>query len=340
MEQLAGGPPAWHWSLVVTNWTLEPVVLALCVLAAVGYAFGLRRVHAQGVRWPLGRTSAWFGGLALWLWVTSSGVGVYERILFTDRAGQVIVLLMLVPLLLALGAPVSLLADGLPPAGRARLERVLRSAPSRVLMFPAVSTALLMLPPWILYFTGVYQRTLTSDAWNTGLHVVLVLLGLAYFWPRLQIDPVAHEYPQLVAVFITMAEVIFDAGLGILLVYGHNTIAEHYYTALGRDWGPSVRQDQVWGGCVLWALGDMAGLPFLIALVRRWMVKGRAETAAVDAAIDAQIAEQRAARTAARATAPAGTTPQAAEDEDAETLRPWWLDDPRIAHRFTDQGSD
>jgi cytochrome c oxidase assembly factor CtaG len=254
-----------------------------------------------------------------------SGVGVYEKVLFTDRAAQVIVLLMIVPLLLALGGPVSLIAEACGERGRERLLRALRSWPSRVLMFPAVSTALLMLPPWLLYFTPVYEHTMTSQTWNIGLHLALVALGLAYFWPRLQIDPVAHEYPQLVALFITMAEVVFDAGLGMLLVYGHSTIAEQYYTSLHREWGPSIRQDQIWGGCTLWALGDMAGLPFLAALVRRWMVKGRAETEAVDAAIDAQIARQR---------EEARSRPAAAADDDPEMMRPWWLDDPNLAHRY------
>ncbi|WP_052434046.1 cytochrome c oxidase assembly protein [Streptacidiphilus melanogenes] len=336
------GPPAWQWSDVVTSWQLEPVVLTVSVVLAALYAVGLVRLRRRGGSWPLGRSAAWFGGCALWIWSTMSGVGVYERVLFTDRAAQVVTLLMIVPLLLGLGGPVSLIADTVGERGRARLMKVLRSWPSRILMFPAVSTALLMLPPWLYYFTPWYEHTMTSAGWNTGLHVILVVLGLAYFWPRLQIDPVAHEYPALVGLFITMAEVIFDAGLGIMLVYGHATIAEHYYTALGRPWGPSIREDQVWGGCTVWALGDMAGLPFIAALVRRWMVKGRAETAAVDAAIDAQIARQReeaatrkAATPEAEADAPARSGASVvATDDDPEMLRPWWLDDPNLAHRF------
>ncbi|MEZ0069408.1 cytochrome c oxidase assembly factor CtaG [Streptacidiphilus sp. MAP12-20] len=328
------GPPAWQWSDLVASWQLEPVVLIASLLLGALYALGLTRVRRTGGSWPLGRTAAWYGGLALWVWSTMSGVGVYERILFTDRAAQVIVLLMLVPLLLGMGGPVSLLAESVNERSRERLMRVLRSWPSKVLMFPAVSTALLMLPPWLLYYTSWYEHTMTSQSWNIGLHVILVVLGLAYFWPRLQIDPVAHEYPQLVGLFITMAEVVFDAGLGMLLVYGHTTIAEHYYTALGRPWGPSIHQDQIWGGSTLWALGDMAGLPFLAALVRRWMVKGRAETAAVDAAIDAQIARQREAQREAAGSTPAPAGSVAAPAEDPEMMRPWWLDDPNLAHRY------
>ncbi len=312
------GPPPWHWAGLATAWTPEPLVLTLVALLAGWYLYAVTALGRAGTRWQPSRTAAFLGGLLLWVWVTCSGLGVYERVLFTDRAVQVVLLLMLVPLLLALGAPVSLLAQSSPPARRERILRALRSRPSKVLMFPAISTALLMAPPWLLYLTPWYERTLTSGLWNTGLHVSLVALGLAYFWPRLQIDPVGHEYPHLVGLFITFAEVIFDAALGILLIYGGHLMAGHYYTALARPWGPSIAQDQTWGGNSLWVLGDLVGLPFLCALVRRMIVQGRAENAAVDAALDARDEE---------AAAVAGP-------QEEQGGRPWWLDDPRMRHRF------
>ncbi|MDH6117143.1 cytochrome c oxidase assembly protein [Kitasatospora sp. GAS204B] len=328
------GPPPWQWADLATSWTAEPVVLALCALLGGGYLLGLRTLARAGQRWQPTRTLNFFGGLLLWIWVTCSGIGVYDRILFTDRAVQVVLLLMLVPLLIAMGAPVSLLAEASPPDRRERILRALRSGPSKVLMFPAVSTVLLLAPPWLLYFTPWYEKSLSSGAWNIGLHVSLVLLGLAYFWPRLQLDPVGHEYPHLIGLVITFVEVIFDAALGIVLIYGGHIVAEHYYVTLDRPWGPSIAQDQTWGGNALWVLGDLVGLPFLCALIRRMIVQGREETAAVDAVLDAQYA---AAAEAAQAAGAEGG--EGGEAEPAEVgLRPWWLDDPNLKHRFGADG--
>ncbi|WP_329579940.1 cytochrome c oxidase assembly protein [Kitasatospora sp. NBC_01250] len=322
------GPPPWQWADLATSWTAEPVVLTLAVLLGGGYLLGVRKLARSGTCWQPTRTLAFLGGLLLWVWATCSGLGVYERILFTDRAVQVVLLLMLVPLFLALGAPVSLLAESASPVWRERILRALRSRPSKVLMFPAVSTALLMAPPWLLYFTPWYEKSLSSGAWNIGLHVSLVLLGLAYFWPRLQIDPVGHEYPHLVGLFITFAEVIFDAALGIVLIYGGHIVAEHYYVTLARPWGPSIAQDQTWGGNSLWVLGDLVGLPFICALVRRMIVLGREETAAVDAELDAQY------EAALAAAATQGAEATAAVGDGEVGLRPWWLDDPNLKHRY------
>ncbi|BAJ27006.1 MULTISPECIES: cytochrome c oxidase assembly protein [Kitasatospora] len=318
----------WHWSALADTWTVEPVVAALCALLAAGYLAGARRHRAGGAGgWPWYRTAAFLGGLAVWVWTTCSGLGVYERVLFTDRAAQLVLLLMLVPMLLALGAPVSLLDAALPAAGRARLRAALGGRVSRVLMFPLVSTVLLVAPPWLLYFTPWYEATLTSRAGNTGFHLLLVLLGLLYFWPRLQLDPVARPYPLLIGVVITFVEVVFDAALALVLLYGGHLVAEPYYAQLARDWGPSLARDQFVGGNAIWILGDLVGLPFLCALIRRMVVTGRAETAAVDAALDAAEAEAAARAAAVEAGAGAGVAPEEGE-------RPWWLDDPRLRHRY------
>jgi cytochrome c oxidase assembly factor CtaG len=189
-----------------------------------------------------------------------------------------------------------------------------------------------MAPPWLLYFTPWYEKTLTSGLWNIGLHLSLVALGLAYYWPRLQLDPVAHTYPHLLGLFITFAEVIFDAGLGLILIWGGHLIAEPYYTSLGRDWGPTLLQDQTWGGNAIWVLGDLVGLPFICAMIRRMIVDGRAETVAVDAALDAEDEARALARAAAR------TEGTAVAAEEPEGTRPWWLDDPNLRHRFSREG--
>ncbi|MFI6157518.1 cytochrome c oxidase assembly protein [Kitasatospora sp. NPDC051170] len=343
------GPPAWQWSDLATSWTFEPLVLTLSVLAGAWYLTAVRTVrrgggargagergveergasargagaHGAGERWQPTRTAAFLGGLLLWIWCTCSGLGVYDRVLFTDRAVQVVLLLMVVPLLLALGAPVSLLVAASPERRRERILRALRSRPSKVLMFPAVSTALLMAPPWLLYFTPWYEWSVSSGLGNVVLHLSLVLLGLAYFWPRLQIDPVGHEYPHLVGLFITFAEVIFDAGLGLVLIYGGHLVAEHHYVTLGRPWGPSLAQDQTWGGNAFWVLGDLVGLPFLAALVRRMVVQGREEIEAVDAELDARFEA-----------AAAQAREEGRPEEEESGMRPWWLDDPNLKHRY------
>ena len=327
------GPPAWTFGRVFSEWQAEPVVLAIAVLGSAGYLLGLVRLHRSGVSWAFGRTAAFLGGMALWVFTVCSGLGVYEKYLFTDRAVQSVVLLMLVPLLLAMGAPVSVLVEAAPERFREGMRALLRGRIAQVLMFPLVSTVVLIVPPWLLYFTPWYRFSLTTDLWNVVFHVAFVLFGLAYFWPRLQIDPVGRHYHPLLGVVITVAEVIFDAALGFILVFGSHMVAPEYWAQLHRPWGMSPRTDQSWGGAVLWGLGDIAGVPFLIALIIRVVREDRIETAKVDRRLDEE-AEARIATQSASAAAGERVKAAVPAALEEETMRPWWLDDPNLAHRF------
>ncbi|WP_344459399.1 cytochrome c oxidase assembly protein [Kitasatospora kazusensis] len=323
-----GMPPEWTLGRVFTEWQWEPVVAVLAALALAGYLLGVARLRRAGEPWAGGRTFAFVSGVALWVFTTCSGIGVYERVLFTDRAVQAVVLLMVVPLLLAMGAPVTALVEGFAGRHRDRVLAALRGRVSKVLMFPLVSTVLLVVPPWLLYFTDWYRLSLTTDFYNVLFHVAFVAFGLAYFWPRLQIDPVGRHYHPMIGVVITVTEVIFDAALGFILVFGSHLLVPDYWAALARPWGMSAQQDQSWGGAVLWGLGDIAGLPFMVALIVRVIREERVRTVQVDRELDAQEAaeaEAAEARTAVE-TGPA----EASEEQD----RPWWETDPRFAGRY------
>ena len=344
------GPPAWTFDRVFTMWQAEPVVLAIAVLGTAGYLLGMLRMHREGAAWRQGRTVAFVLGMALWVFTCCSGLGVYEKVVFTDRALQSVLLLMVVPLLLAMGAPVTVLVEAAPRNFRAWMRAALRGRVSQVLMFPLVSTVMLMVPPWLLFFSPWLKLSLTTDSWNYLFHVSFVLFGLAYFWPRLQIDPVGRKYPPLLGIVITIAEVLCDAALGFVLVFGGHLLVPDYWAQLHRPWGLSPLADQSWGGAVLWGLGDIAGVPFLVALIVSVIREDRLKTAEVDQQLDAEAAariaeqagkqageragERAGSRTTGRAEPEAAAAPSAAELLEQETMRPWWLDDPNLAHRY------
>src|ERR1035438_7602564 len=99
------GPPALTLTRAVTEWTFDPAMAALIIVLGAGYLAGARRVGD----WPLARR-IWFLGLGLGflLIATMSWVGVYQPVLMYARAVQTVLLLLVVPLFLALGRPISL----------------------------------------------------------------------------------------------------------------------------------------------------------------------------------------------------------------------------------------
>jgi len=148
-------------------------------------------------------------------------------------------------------------------------------------------------------------------------YLALLASGFAFFWTLLRVDPVPKKYSYAVSMWITGAEVIGDAFLGIAIIASQNLIGGAWYHALGRPWGPTLQSDQVIGGGALWILGDLVGLPFLAAQLIQLMREDESDAARVDAELDGRAAE---------VAAPAEGEPS--------SEKPWWEDDPRFTSRF------
>src|SRR5215472_11177226 len=322
------GPPALTLSRAVTSWTLDLPVLVAVLVAAGLYLAGMRRLHRAGQPWPAARTVAFLaGGTGAVVLATMSFLGVYQGVLFWARAVQTVLLLLVAPLFLALGRPLTLLIAARPRLG-GRAEAAVHSRAARILTFPAITAMVLLIVPFLLYFTPWYEAGLRSDLVRELTYAALMVPGLVFFWTLLRVDPVPKAYPYLVSLWVTGAEVIGDAALGLAVIADQHLIAGHYYRALGRPWGPGLRTDQVLGGGALWILGDLVGLPFLAAQLIAMIREDEHEAAQVDAELDASAAAAQEAGEATAATAGS---------------QPWWQSDSRFTGRFkrvdVDQGA-
>ncbi|MBV9853971.1 MAG: cytochrome c oxidase assembly protein [Streptosporangiaceae bacterium] len=358
------GPPELTLTRAFTQWTADPWMIALVVLLGGCYIAGVRRVHRGGDRWATGRVVAFAGlGLGFLVLATMSWIGVYQGILFYARATQTVLLVLLVPLFLAMGRPLTLAIAALPGAGR-RIGAVIRSRPAKVLTFPAVTTFALVAVPFSMYFTSWYTAVFHSTAIRELTYLALMAPGFAFFWTLLRVDPVPKAYSYGVSMWITGAEVIGDAFFGIAVIAYTSLIGGAYYQALGRPWGPSLKTDQVIGGGVLWILGDLVGLPFLAVQLIQLMREDQAEAERVDAELDARDAAQAARAAVAGTSGPSGPAEAAepgtaepgtaepgtaapgavapgaaapgvaAPPDPADGDRPWWEEDPRFTGRF------
>jgi cytochrome c oxidase assembly factor CtaG len=293
------GPPQLTVVRAFTEWTLDPWALGFVLLLGGLYLAGARRVRRSGEAWATGRTVAFCGlGLGFTVVATMSWVGVYSSVLFYVRAVQTILMLLLIPLFLALGRPLTLAIASLPRTGR-RIEALIRSRPARVATFPAISTMVLVIMPFLVYFSPWYAAGFHSTGVRELTYLALMAPGFVFFWTLVRVDPVPKAYPYLVSLWVTGAEVVGDAALGLAVIADQSLIGGSYYHALAYPWGPSLATAQVLGGGTLWIFGDIVGLPFLAAQLIQMIREDEAEAKAIDAELDARDAERAAGQTAA-----------------------------------------
>lgn len=312
------GPPAPGLAAVPTAWHIDPLVLVVGLIAAVGYLTGMRRVHRAGGHWPATRTFSFFGLGLVSLAATAMGwPGVYAPVLFSVYALQVVALLMVVPLLLALGRPISLAKAALGPAGSTRLDAVLHSRPARLVTVPVVSPLLLALVPFLIFFTPWYQGTLQHPLLGSATHLLLLLVGLAVLVPLWEADTIAARIPYVVALLFAFIELLADAVPGIVIRLDTHVIAGGYLAALGRPWGPTLLHDQQLGGDFLWCIGEAVDVPFLGLLLLQWFRADARDARHIDEVLDvaAAVDGRRAGRD---------------EGVDDGGDRPWWETDASV----------
>jgi len=290
-----------------TAWRAQPGVLATAVVLGGGYGWGLRRRSARVVcPWPAGRTAIFLTGVATILLVGCSFLGVYDDAYFWVRAVQNTVLLMVTPMLLALGAPIRLAADTLPERVRAPLARGLHSRAARALTFPLLVTVVLVVPLLVLYLSPLYELTLESAVASGVAGTVVTITGFVYYWSRFRLDPTPRQDSYLVTLWITVVEMIGDAVLGVVLWLGP-LVAAAWYAAQATGIDPRV--DQTLGAGILWIGGDLVGLPFILLVVNRMSREDTRKAAVIDAELDAA-------------------------EEVEGPARLWWEDDPQLGERF------
>jgi cytochrome c oxidase assembly factor CtaG len=281
------GPPPLTAAHAWVAWEPSIPVLAVVLVSAVAYITAATRLRRRGDAWPVGRDIAFVvGGLGAITLATTWWPGVYDDTLFWAHMVQHMVLSMVAPIFLALGAPVTLLLRTLPARPRRPLVAVLKSRAAAVVINPLVGFALLFGTPFALYYTGLYETTLRDPMLHQWLHVHFVLAGCIFFWPLIGIDPVPGRLPhplRLILLFVTLPA---HAWLGISIMSDKAVIAGDYYRGLARSWGPSLLQDQNIGGGLLWATGDLVGLVVVAALFVQWSRADHREAVRTDRRFD------------------------------------------------------
>ena len=260
------------------DWYPQLLFAVFLVVAAIWYARAVHRLHVRGDKWPKLHTTAWYAGLIVILITTQSGVSRYGEVLFSVHMAQHMLLSMVAPPLLALGAPVTLALRYLPTksgiegarGARAWLLAALRSPLARLLTNPLVALVLFVSSTFGLYFSGLFGDLMANHAGHLAMEVHFLVIGCLLFWPLVSPDPLPHRPGHGARMFILVILVPFHAFFGLAIITDTHVLAASWYDQLGRTWGASLLSDQHTGGGIAMALAEPVA--FLVAgvILMQW----------------------------------------------------------------------
>lgn len=285
------GPPT--LARVLFDWRFDLIFGTAAILLAAVYIAGVVRLRRRGDAWPVGRVIAWLAGCAALLFATSSGVGRYMPAMFSMHMTAHMLLSMLVPVLLVLGAPVTLALRALPTAGKDRppgmREWLLAALHSRVSKFftnPLVATAIFVAGFYGLYFGGIFDAAADSHGAHLAMNAHFLASGYLFYWVVIGVDPTPRPIPHLAKLAMVFGSLPLHAFFGVVLMGTQSVLAGDFYRSLGLPWHTDLLADQRLGGGIAWSTGEVPLVLVMLALLIQWRRSDNRTAVRLDRAAD------------------------------------------------------
>lgn len=259
-------------------WQPQPYALFpfLGALLTLSYAAGVFRLWQRGVRWPIGRSVSWAIGVVMILAVTGTGIEAYGMALFSVHMFQHMILTMLAPVFLLMGAPVTLMLRALPAdkgrsgGPRRALVRLLNSAIAKFAAHPAFTLSLFIFSLYGIYFTPIFDSLMGSFWGHNFMLLHFLVTGIIFFGPVLRVDPWPGPENFLMRIILLMAGLPFHAFFAIAVMMAESPIV-NFFASPPTSWNIDVVDDQLWAGGLTWVFGDIPTLVVMIVLAVLWM---------------------------------------------------------------------
>ncbi|MCQ8834148.1 cytochrome c oxidase assembly protein [Streptomyces malaysiensis] len=269
----------------------DPFFLVGCVLALGLYGWGAIRLWRRGDAWPVGRVVSFVLGVLTIVVAMCTKLNDYGMVMFSVHMVQHMIISMVSPILLLMGAPVTLALRALPAAGRGRkgprelLVALLHSRYMRVITHPAFTIPLFIASLYALYFTPLFDFLMESKTGHIAMMVHFLAVGLVFFWPIMGVDPGPHRPGYVMRMLELFAGMPFHAFFGIALMMATEPMVgtyQHPPASLGID----ALSDQTWAGGIAWAFSEIPSVIVLVALVHQWYKSEERQARRIDRTAD------------------------------------------------------
>jgi len=284
-------PPT--FSRVLLAYDADGLMLGLLIFAVAIYIKGVIILSRRGDKWPVGRTIAFALGISAIDFATSGGLGVYSRFAFSNHMLSHMVLGMIAPIGIVLGAPITLALRTL-PIGRNEQERgirgsfiaLLHSKLSKIYTHPVVALAIFNGSLFALYFTPLFGNLMQGHSGHFFMSIHFLLSGILFFQVLIGVDPMPRKVPHIVKMIIIFAAMSIHAFFSISVMSASTLLDNGYFALLERPWATDLLADQRAGGAIGWAMGEIPILLALLATFIQWTRQDKKEAARIDRAAD------------------------------------------------------
>ncbi|PWU21027.1 MAG: cytochrome c oxidase assembly protein [Candidatus Rokuibacteriota bacterium] len=253
------------------SWTIEPAAVLAAVGAATLYAGGWATLaRRMPERFGPGRPVAFLAGLAALLLALSSPLDALGHQFLRAHMIQHLLLIVVAPPLLWMGAPMAPMLLGLPKPVRRIVAVGLASGPvrrlTRFLADPGFDLAAFFVAFWAWHVPALYDLALRSHPWHHFEHACFLITALLFWRPVILPWPARSSWPRWAMIpYLVLADVQ-NGVLAAIFTFSDRVIYSAYTTTLPAPSG-SALEDQAIAGVIMWVPGSVA---FLLPVL--WLI--------------------------------------------------------------------
>lgn len=275
-EILTGSPlpPPMTATNLLTLWNIDLLWLLVCAFGIFFYLAGVWRLHRRGDRWPVLRSVPWVLGLLLLFYVTNGGVNAYQEYLFSGHMLAHMTLGMMVPVLLVIGAPITLAMRAITKrtdgsrGPREWISLIVHSRYLAIIGHPLVAAVIFVGSLWVFYYTPLFRWATTDHLGHEWMVVHFLLAGYLFVQAIIGIDPAPNRPTYPVRLLLLLATMAAHAFFGLGLITGTGLLLADWYGAMG--WGIDALADQQVGGGIAWSIGEAPTVALAIIVAILW----------------------------------------------------------------------
>jgi putative copper resistance protein D len=269
------------------QWEFSPFPVLVLVTVVVTGAWYLRarsNLVARGRPWSWRRTTSFLSGLVLLDLALQSPVAMFTMEFFQAHVIQHLLLMVIAPPLLAMGAPMTLALQTSGRPTKVRLLGILNSRAFRLMTHP--------LPVAFAYYFSMFAFFLTSALGYAMFHMwVMDLVNVAFlfastlfWWPIVGLDPIPHwKMGQGAKLVSLLLGVPIESFLALALLSTTRPVASIY--TLGSTHA---------GAGLLWVGAELFTFLAIIPVFVQWVRMEERKAARYDAQLDAELAASQA----------------------------------------------
>jgi len=253
---------------VLLSWPIEPSVSVPVLLTGALYLRGWRALRRRmPERFDARRGAAFTAGLVVVLLAVAAPLDALAHRRLSAHMVQHLLLMMVAPPLLWMGAPVAPLVVALPRRIRGAvvsgLSRPSLARMARWTLHPGVAWVAFALSFWFWHAPALYDLALRSDLWHHAEHVCFVASALLFWRPVIRPWPARTPWPRWAMIPYLLLAALQSMPLAAILTFA-DRIVYTAYAAYDAGQGVVALDDQALAGVIMWVPGS---LPLLLPVL-------------------------------------------------------------------------